>query len=113
MISRALMAISVGALLLAGAATAQTVGEAGQGSALGSIEEIRKQIEQQWDGRPGQVVKGTIGVVGMAIALSAAKEAVSLEGALRGDGSVSASSSAASGPDSGSSTTTSSTTSTN
>jgi hypothetical protein len=95
-----------------GGALAQTIEGTGSGDPLGSIQEIRKQIEEQWDGRPGQVVKGAAGVVGMAAALSAAKEAVSYEGMMRGDGSVSGDSGIGTTPDGGGTTSTSSTTST-
>lgn len=108
--------IAIAALLAqsvtAGGAAAQSTGDTGTGGALGSLQDIQKQLEEQWNGPPGQVAKGAVGVAGMAMALSAAREALSLEGSLRRDGSVSSNSNAGGG-DGGGSTGATSTTGTN
>lgn len=108
--------VTVAALLalpLSGtAAMAQSTTDTGSGGALGSVQDIRRQIEEQWNGVPGQVVKGTAGVIGLAAALSAANEAVSFEGTMRRDGSVSAGSSIGGSDGGGGATSTSSTTGT-
>ena len=84
--------MSVIALVLALSGTAlaqsQNVAKTGAGNPLDALEALQTEMNKHWDGRPGQVVKGAVGLAGVAAALSAASDAVNFKLRIRGDGSV-------------------------
>ena len=77
-------------LALSGTALAQSqnVAKTGAGNPLGTLEVLQAEMNKHWDGRPGQVVKGVVGLAGVAAALSVASDAVNFKLRIRGDGSV-------------------------
>ena len=66
----------------------QNAAQTGTGSPLGALEALQAEMSNQWGGRPGQVVKGVVGLVGVAAALSAASDAVNFKLRVNGDGSI-------------------------
>ena len=103
-------------LALSGTALAQSqnVAKTGAGNPLDILEALQTEMNKHWDGRPGQVVKGAVGLAGVAAALSAASDAVNFRLRLRGEGSVDqGGSSSTNNAVSVTTTTTSSSTSTN
>lgn len=74
------------------AAQNQNVTSTGLGEAMKSANDIQKKIQQYWDGRTGELLKGTVGLAQAAAALSAAKQAVTFKGVVRRDGSCCAAS---------------------
>ena len=86
---RAMFVIAIG-LALSGTALAQSqnVAKTGVGNPLDTLEALQAEMNKHWDGRPGQVVKGAVGLAGVAAALSAASDAVNFRLRIRGDGSV-------------------------
>ncbi|MDP6833036.1 MAG: hypothetical protein QF521_14820 [Alphaproteobacteria bacterium] len=80
-------------------AQSQNGTETGVGEALESLQALQEEYQKQWGGLPGRVVKGAVGLAGVAAALSAAQKAVTFQLRVQGDGSV----------DSGSTTTTTAT----
>ena len=104
-------------LALSGMALAQSqnVAKTGAGNPLDTLEALQAEMNKHWDGRPGQVVKGVVGLAGVAAALSVASDAVNFKLRSRGDGAVDqgGSSSTNNAVSVGSTTTTSSSTSTN
>ena len=77
-------------LALSGTALAQSqnVAKTGAGNSLDTLEALQAEMNKHWDGRPGQVVKGVVGLAGVAAALSVASDAVNFKLRIRGDGSV-------------------------
>ena len=77
-------------LALSGTALAQSqnVAKTGAGNPLDTLEALQTEMNKHWDGRPGQVVKGAVGLAGVAAALSVASDAVNFKLRIRGDGSV-------------------------
>ena len=77
-------------LALSGTALAQSqnVAKTGAGNPLDTLEALQTEMNKHWDGRPGQVVKGAVGLAGVAAALSVASDAVNFRLRIRGDGSV-------------------------
>ena len=103
-------------LALSGTALAQSqnVAKTGAGNPLDTLEALQTEMNKHWDGRPGQVVKGAVGLAGVAAALSVASDAVNFRLRIRGDGSVDqGGSSSTNNAVSVTTTTTSSSTSTN
>ena len=103
-------------LALSGTALAQSqnVAKTGAGNPLDTLEALQTEMNKHWDGRPGQVVKGAVGLAGVAAALSVASDAVKFRLRIRGDGSVDqGGSSSTNNAVSVTTTTTSSSTSTN
>ena len=86
---RAMFIIAIG-LALSGTALAQSqnVTKTGVGNPLDTLEALQAEMNKYWDGRPGQVLKGAVGLAGVAAALSVASDAVSFKLRIRGDGSV-------------------------
>ncbi|MDP6567785.1 MAG: hypothetical protein QF578_23365 [Alphaproteobacteria bacterium] len=76
-------------LLLAAAALAQNVEQTGTGTALPSLQELRAELDRQWEGMPGRVTKGAVGAAGVAAAQAAAREALTFSLRVRPDGTVS------------------------
>ena len=79
--------MAMGAVTSAGAQS-QNSAQTGAGNAAGSLEALQAEFDRQWDGRPGQVIKGAAGLAGMAAALSAAADALNFKVRVQGDGSV-------------------------
>ena len=104
------MLILAAVLLAAPATHAQDTSKTGSGT-TGSVDDLRAQFDQQWNGTPGQLVKGAIGLVGLALALSAANDAVSYQVEVD-PGGASASSGGSGSSSGGTSTSTSTSTST-
>ena len=77
-------------LALSGTAMAQSlnVDKTGVGNPLDTLEALQAEMNKHWDGRPGQVVKGAVGLAGVAAALLVASDAVNFKLRIRGDGSV-------------------------
>ncbi len=95
-------------------AQSQNVAKTGAGNPLDTLEALQTEMNKHWDGRLGQVVKGAVGLAGVAAALSAASDAVNFRLRIRGDGSVDqGGSSSTNNAVSVTTTTTSSSTSTN
>lgn len=69
-------------------AQSQNVAKTGVGNPLDTLEALQSEMNKRWDGRPGQVVKGAVGLAGVAAALSVASDAVNFKLRIRGDGSV-------------------------
>lgn len=113
---RALLILGA-ALLAAGAGLAQDTSQTGSGGTAGSISDIQGEFDKQWNGTPGQLIKGAIGFAGLALVIGATNDALSFDGSVTPDGaSVNAGGSGAGTNSTGTSTsttTTSSTTSTN
>ena len=65
-------------------AGAQTQNQAatGSGGVLQALDRIQAEYDKQWAGPPGQVLKGSAAMIGLVQALAAAKDAVSIEGAV-------------------------------
>ena len=74
----------------------QNAAQTGVGGAIESIQALQEAVSEQWAGPPGQVVKGAVGLAGVAAALAAAQDAVTFKLRVRGDGSVDSGSSATS-----------------
>ena len=86
---RAMFVIALSLALLGTAmAQSQNVAKTGVGNPLGTLEALQAEMKKHWDGRPGQVVKGAVGLAGVAAALSVASDAVNFKLRIRGDGSV-------------------------
>lgn len=64
------------------AAQTQNKAETGSGGVLETMESIQGEYAELWAGRPGQVVKGVVGVAAIARALGAARDALTFEGAV-------------------------------
>ena len=77
-------------LALSGMALAQSqnVAKTGAGNPLDTLEALQMEMNKHWDGRPGQILKGAVGLAGVAAALSVASDAVNFKLRIRGDGSV-------------------------
>ena len=86
---RTMFVIAIG-LALSGTALAQSqnVAKTGVGNPLDTLEALQAEMNKHWDGRPGQVVKGAVGLAGVAAALSVASDAGNFKLRIRGDGSV-------------------------
>ena len=86
---RAMFVIAL-SLALSGTAMAQSqnVAKTGVGNPLDTLEALQAEMNKHWDGRPGQVLKGAVGLAGVAAALSVASDAVNFKLRIRGDGSV-------------------------
>ncbi len=69
-------------------AQTQNSAQTGAGRALETLDALQAEITKQWDGRPGQLVKGAVGVAGLAAALAAAENALTYQLRVRADGSV-------------------------
>ena len=69
-------------------AQSQNVAKTGVGNPLDTLEALQAAMNKQWDGPPGQVVKGAVGLAGVAAALSVASDAMNFKLRIRGDGSV-------------------------
>ncbi|MBL6953851.1 MAG: hypothetical protein ISR50_14530 [Alphaproteobacteria bacterium] len=69
-------------------AQTQNSAQTGAGGALETLQALQTEIDKQWAGPPGQLVKGAVGVAGLAAALLAAEKALTYSLRVRGDASV-------------------------
>ena len=69
-------------------AQSQNAAQTGVGKAINSIQALQGAASEHWAGPPGQVVKGAVGLAGMAAALMSAQDALNFKLRVRGDGSV-------------------------
>ena len=77
-------------MVLAGSAVAQSqnAAETGSGGPMNNLEDLKSEWNKLYDGTPGRVFKGAVGLAGMAAALMAASDAVNFKVQVNGDGSV-------------------------
>ncbi|MDE0944750.1 MAG: hypothetical protein OSB58_20290 [Alphaproteobacteria bacterium] len=80
--------MAIGAVATGAVAQSQNSAKTGTGNAAGSLEALQAEYERHWNGPPGQVVKGAVGLAGMAAALSVASDALNFKLRINGDGSV-------------------------
>jgi len=69
-------------------AQTQNSAQTGVGGALETLQALQTEIDRQWAGPPGRLVKGAVGVAGLAAALSVAEKALTYSLRVRGDASV-------------------------
>lgn len=84
-------AVTLCCLLLAPApltAQTQNLQKTGSGSVLDTLDSAQTEFDKHWSGRPGQLVKGSVGIIGIAQALTAAKDAVTSEGGINAQGDI-------------------------
>ncbi len=71
-------------------AQTQNGAQTGVGGTLEALRALQEEAGKQWDGRLGQVAKGAGGLAGLAASLMAARDALTFQLRIRGDGSVDA-----------------------